>query len=80
MEVEALVFIIVVGLVLLAATVVVLMLSTSLTQVGSSNQLREYNALYCNGTLLKPTTPGIYNCPPCLIYYYNNTVYSDCPS
>ncbi|MGC9227630.1 hypothetical protein [Caldivirga sp.] len=78
MGVDGLVVVLVVGVVVLLGIIVGLRLITPVLSIGAANQLRSFNAPYCS-IGLKPIIPGLYDCPPCLIYQYGNRTYSDCP-
>ena len=79
MEVEAPILMLAIALILLIAIVAGLYLAGSLSSIGPANRLKAYSIAYCNGTALKPSGPGLYNCPPCLVYIFDNETYADCP-
>ena len=79
MEAEGIVLLVLAGVVVILGVVIGLRVMAPTVNIGQANQLKAYGMYYCNGTIFKPTKPGVYYCPPCIIYYYNNTIYSDCP-
>lgn len=80
MEAEGIVLIVLIGIIIILGIIIGLRVMAPTANLGSTNQLKAYSLYYCNGTVFKPSSPGIYNCPPCLVYAYNTTlIYTDCP-
>ena len=77
MGAEGIVLIVLLGVIIILGILIGLRVMAPAANLGSANQLKAYSLYYCNGTVFKPSSPGVYYCPPCIIYDYNGVIYSD---